>query len=166
MASVEIYKDLGRRLISHTLLIYKNAESSGIQVAFKEDGQLNSILKMLEQKDKQLKEYEEKLLGAFDPKVPGSITRDYVNRETAKNEDERVEIKLLQNRLNELSEAVGKSTSLWVRSKAINEFIAGIEQSQKIEKGFFSTLFSVVGNMFRFRNKKALAEDSQHLQNY
>ena len=111
---------------------------------------MHAVLLLLEQKEKQLREYEDKLLNAFDSDKPGAVTRDYVNKETAKNEDERTEIGFLQARLNELSAAAGQSTSAWTRKKATDEFVTGIEKGQKVEKGFFSTLFptSAVFNNF------------------
>ena len=166
MASAETYKDLGKALAVNVELINSRSGAEGLQEAFKEGGQLDSVLKLLDQKDQQLHEYETNLMAKFDPVNPGAITRDYVNRETAKNEHERMEIQTLRNQLNELSEAAGQSTSAWARKKATDEFVAGILQGQKVEKGFLSTLFGVIGNAFKFGGKTELVENTQQLKSF
>lgn len=166
MALVETYKGLGEALAVNVELINSRSGAEGLQEAFKEGGQLDSVLKLLDQKEQQLHDYETNLMAKFDPVNPGAITSDYVNRETAKNEHERMEIQTLRNRLNELSEAAGQSTSAWVRKKATDEFIAGIQQGQKVEKGFLSTLLGVIGNAFKFGGKAELVENTQQLKKF
>ena len=166
MASAETYKGLGEALAVNVELINSRSGADGLQEAFKEGGQLDSVLKLLDQKDQQLHEYEANLMAKFDPVNPGAITRDYVNRETAKGEHERMEIQTLRNRLNELSEAAGQSTSAWVRKKATDEFIAGVQQGQKVERGFLSTLLGVIGNAFKFGEKTELVENTQQLKSF
>ena len=92
MASVEMYQDLAQSLAKNVELINSRSGSLGLQDAFKEGGQLNSILKLLDYKENQLNAYESALIAEFDPVKPGAITRDYVNKETSKNEHERTEI--------------------------------------------------------------------------
>ena len=58
MASVETYQDLAQSLAKNVELINSRSGSLGLQDAFKEGGQLNSILKLLDYKENQLNAYE------------------------------------------------------------------------------------------------------------
>jgi YesN/AraC family two-component response regulator len=166
MASIEKYQDLAQSLAKNVELINTRSGSSGLQDVFKEGGQLNSILKLLDYKENQLNAYEDALMAEFNPGKPGAITRDYVNKETSKNENERTEIQSLRNRLTELSEAAGQSTSSFARKKATNDFVAGMQQGQKIETGFFTTLIGVISNAFRFGGGDRLVESTKNLESF
>ncbi len=166
MASVETYQDLAQSLAKNVELINSRSGSLGLQDAFKEGGQLNSILKLLDYKENQLNAYESALIAEFDPVKPGAITRDYVNKETSKNEHERTEIQNIRNRLTELSEAAGQSTSAFARKKATNDFVYGMQQGQKVETGFLANLIGVISNAFKFGGKKQLLESTQGLESF
>ena len=166
MASVETYQDLAQSLAKNVELINSRSGSLVLQDAFKEGGQLNSILKLLDYKENQLNAYESALIAEFDPVKPGAITRDYVNKETSKNEHERTEIQNIRNRLTELSEAAGQSTSAFARKKATNDFVYGMQQGQKVETGFLANLIGVISNAFKFGGKKQLLESTQGLESF
>jgi hypothetical protein len=54
MASIEKYQDLAQSLAKNVELMNTRSGSLGLQDAFKEGGQLNSILKLLDYKENQL----------------------------------------------------------------------------------------------------------------
>ena len=166
MASIETYQNLAQSLAKNVDLINTRSGSLGLQNAFKEGGQLNSILKLLDYKENQLNAYEDALMAEFNPGKPGAVTRDYVNKETSKNENERTEIQSIRNRLTELSEAAGQSTSAFARKKATNDFVAGMQQGQKVETGFLANLIGVISNAFKFGGKGQLVESTQDLESF
>jgi len=164
MSSLDEYQNLGKDLSGYVAEVRTNSGASGLQEAFKSGGKLFDVMQMLDKKEKAVRNYEEQLLKAFDPQNPGEITRDYVNKRTAENEAELAEIKLLKDRLTDLSSSVGQKTSGFAITRAVNEFSEGIEKHEKVSKGFFSTFASFIGNIFKGKDEQKLAQASNSLE--
>ena len=165
MSSLDEYQNLGKDLAGYVKEVRTNSGAPGLQEAFKSGGKLFDVMQMLDQKEKLIRNYDEQLLTAFDPANPGEITRDYVNKRTAENEIELAEIKLLKDRLGDFSSAVGQKTSGFAMTRAVNEFSEGIEKHEKVSKGFFSTLTSFIGNIFKGKDEQKLTQASSNLDN-
>ena len=164
MSSLDEYQNLGKDLSGYVTEVRTNSGAPGLQEAFKSGGKLFDVMQMLDKKEKAVRNYEEQLLKAFDPQNPGEITRDYVNKRTAENEAELAEIKLLKDRLTDLSSSVGQKTSGFAITRAVNEFSEGIEKHEKVSKGFFSTFASFIGNIFKGKDEQKLAQASNSLE--
>ena len=164
MSSLDEYQNLGKDLSGYVAEVRTNSGASGLQEAFKSGGKLFDVMQMLDKKEKAVRNYEEQLLKAFDPQNPGEITRDYVNKRTAENEAELAEIKLLKDRLTDLSSSVGQKTSGFAITRAVNEFSEGVEKHEKVSKGFFSTFASFIGNIFKGKDEQKLAQASNSLE--
>ena len=164
MSSLDEYQNLGKDLSGYVTAVRTNSGASGLQEAFKSGGKLFDVMQMLDKKEKAVRNYEEQLLKAFDPQNPGEITRDYVNKRTAENEAELAEIKLLKDRLTDLSSSVGQKTSGFATTRAVNEFSEGIEKHKKVSKGFFSTFASFIGNIFKGKDEQKLVQASNSLE--
>ncbi len=164
MSSLDEYQNLGKDLSGYVTEVRKNSGALGLQEAFKSGGKLFDVMQMLDQKEKAISSYANKLMQAFDPQNPGEITLDYVNKRTAENEVELAEIKLLKDRLTDLSSSVGQKTSSFATTRAVNEFSEGIEKHEKVSKGFFSTFASFMGNIFKGKDEQKLAQASTSLE--
>ena len=103
MSSLDEYQNLGKDLGGYIAAVKTNSGALGLQEAFKSGGKLFDVMQMLDKKEKEIRNYEDQLLKAFDPQNPGEITLDYVNKRTAENGVELAEIKLLKDRLSDLS---------------------------------------------------------------
>jgi hypothetical protein len=163
MSSLEEYQNLGKDLSGYVAAVKTNSGSMGLQEAFKSGGKLFDVMQMLDKKEKEIRNYEDQLLKVFDPENPGEITRDYVNKRTAENGIELAEIKLLKDRLSELSSAVGQKTSGFAMTRAVNEFSEGIAKHEKVSKGFFSTFASFIGSVFKGKDEQKLVQASTSL---
>ena len=149
MSSLDEYQNLGKDLSGYVAAVRTNSGALGLQEAFKSGGKLFDVMQMLDKKEREIHNYEDQLLKAFDPENPGEITRDYVNKRAAENGVELAEIKLLKDRLSDLSSAVGQKTSGFAMTRAVNEFSEGIEKHEKVSKRFFSTFASFIGSVFK-----------------
>ncbi len=164
MSSLDEYQNLGKDLSGYVTEVRTNSGASGLQEAFKSGGKLFDVMQMLDQKEKAINSYANKLMQAFDPQNPGEITLDYVNKKVEENEAELAEIKLLKDRLGDLSSAVGQKTSGFAVTRAVNEFSEGVEKQEKVSKGFFSTFASFIGNIFKGKDEQKLAQASTSLE--
>jgi len=163
MSSLDEYQNLGKDLSGYVAAVKTNSGSMGLQEAFKSGGKLFDVMQMLDKKEKEIRSYEDQLLKAFDPKNPGEITLDYVNKRTEENGIELAEIKLLKDRLSDLSSAVGQKTSGFAMTRAVNEFSEGIAKHEKVSKGFFSTFVSFIGSVFKGKDEQKLVQASSSL---
>ncbi len=163
MSSLDEYRNLGKDLSGYVAAVKTNSGALGLQETFKSGGKLFDVMQMLDQKEKAIRNYEEQLLKVFDPENPGEITRDYVNKKTAENGVELAEIKLLKDRLNDLSSAVGQKSSGFATTRAVNEFSEGVEKHEKVSKGFFSTFASFMGSIFKGKDEQKLVQASTTL---
>ena len=163
MSSLDEYQNLGKDLSGYVAAVRTNSGALGLQEAFKSGGKLFDVMQMLDKKEREIHNYEDQLLKAFDPENPGEITRDYVNKRAAENGVELAEIKLLKDRLSDLSSAVGQKTSGFAMTRAVNEFSEGIEKHEKVSKGFFSTFASFIGSVFKGKDEQKLVQASTSL---
>ena len=163
MSSLDEYQNLGKDLGGYIAAVKTNSGALGLQEAFKSGGKLFDVMQMLDKKEKEIRNYEDQLLKAFDPQNPGEITLDYVNKRTAENGVELAEIKLLKDRLSDLSSAVGQKTSGFAMTRAVNEFSEGVVKHEKVSKGFFSTFVSFIGSVFKGKDEQKLVQASSSL---
>ena len=158
MSSLDEYQDLGKSLSQYVKEARTNSGAAGLQEAFKPGGKLSDAMQMLDQKEKLIRSYEQELRETLDQNSPEGISLDYVNKKVAENKIELEEIKLLKDRLADLSSAVSQGTSRFATTRAVNEFSEGIEKHEKVSKGFFSTLTSFIGNIFKGKDEQKLAQ--------
>lgn len=158
MSSLDEYQDLGKSLSQYVKEARTNSGAAGLQEAFKPGGKLSDAMQMLDQKEKLIRSYEQNLRETLDQNSPEGISLDYVNKKVAENKIELEEIKLLKDRLADLSSAVSQGTSRFATTRAVNEFSEGIEKHEKVSKGFFSTLTSFIGNIFKGKDEQKLAQ--------
>jgi hypothetical protein len=161
MASVEDYIDLGGALVSY---VEASASLTELQNAFKDDGLLSGTLKTLDSQEEQLNAYHEVLLKSFDPERTESLSQEQVNKQIAKNDDERNEIVHLRSSLNELFDAFSKPNSSFTKCRAISEFIKSVEKGKKVDISFFKALICVIKNIFTFVDKEELEETKLDLK--
>lgn len=154
MSSLNEYQDLGKSLGNYVKELKINSGVVGLQEAFKAGGKLSDAMQMLDQKEKLIRTYGQELQEILEQNSPGGISLDYVNKKTAENQIELEEIKLLKDRLADLSSATSKGISGFAATRAVNEFSEGVEKHKKVSKGFFLLLLVLLVTFLKEKIRK------------